>query len=600
MTLWRHLSSLLHCKRRSPPRRVRFQGDIGPMTKSSPPGAGAGQIGLFRQPPVAMARLPDGTVLLDFGRVAFGNLELGHPGGPGLTLHFGEDLREGRINRSPSGSVRYARVDLPAHSPGPVRVEPEPIGRHLQPPAILTPADWGVILPFRWVEIEGWPEGVPFGIHQAVRLARFAASWLDEAATFQCDDPMLNAIWDLCRYTIKATTFCGLYVDGDRERIPYEADAYINQLSHYCCDPDPTIARATIDHLIDAPTWPTEWASHLVFMVHEEWMRSADKAWLAGRYEAMKGKLLRARERADGLITTDPKHLKGDLVDWPRGERDGFVFTPENSVVNAFHIQSLKLMRHLAGALKRREEVASYEDEIRRKIRLFRRTFVEPGSGLVRDGASTPHCSFHATLFAVAFDLISPERRVPMLDFLVGKGMACSVYAAQYLLEALFKNGREREGLALITAPGDRSWRHMVERGATLTWEAWDHAYKPNQDWNHAWGSAPANILPRFVGGIRPHRHGWGSALIAPQPGPLRTCTVRMPTPQGLVNVSWRRDGSGFHLTYDTPAAMPVVLSLPCPSGTVRMDGVAVDATPQGDRLLMTGAPAGAHWVSVD
>ena len=24
-------------------------------------------------------------------------------------------------------------------------------------------------------------------------------------------------------------------------------------------------------------------------------------------------------------------------------------------------------------------------------------------------------------------------------------------------------------------------------------------AAKPNQDWNHAWGAAPANLLPRFL-----------------------------------------------------------------------------------------------------
>ena len=564
------------------------------------PNSPSAQINLFRQQPDRITRRSDGTFLLDFGRVAFGNLELQHPGSADLTLHFGEDLSQGSVNRAPPGTVRYARVELPARAPGTVRVEPEPIARHLDPPAILTPAEWGVILPFRWVEIEGWPEGVPFGVGDGVRLARFAASWQDEAASFQCDDPLLNAIWDLCRYTIKATTFCGLYVDGDRERIPYEADAYINQLSHYWCDPDPTIARGTIDHLIDAPTWPTEWASHLVFMVHEEWVRGADKAWLAGRYEAMKGKLLRERERADGLITTDAKLPKGDLVDWPRGERDGFVFTTENSVVNAFHIQSLKLMRNLAGALGLLDEVQGYEEEVRRKIRLFRKTFLDPASGLVRDGASTTHCSFHATLFALAFDLFPIDQRGPMLDFLVGKGMACSVYAAQYLLEALFKNGREDAAVALITAPGDRSWRHMVACGATLTWEAWDHAYKPNQDWNHAWGSAPANILPRFVGGIRPYRRGWASALIAPQPGPLKHCAVRTPTPLGPVSASWRRDTSAFHLSYETPADMPAVLSLPCPSGTVRIDGVTVGAAPQGGRLLVTNAPAGAHWVSVD
>jgi hypothetical protein len=54
---------------------------------------------------------------------------------------------------------------------------------------------------------------------------------------------MLNRIWNLSRDSIKATTFAGVFVDGDRERIAYEADAYLNQLSFYACNPDPAMAR---------------------------------------------------------------------------------------------------------------------------------------------------------------------------------------------------------------------------------------------------------------------------------------------------------------------------------------------------------------------
>ena len=69
---------------------------------------------------------------------------------------------------------------------------------------------------------------------------------------------MLNQIWDLCKYSIKATSFTGVYVVGDRERIPYEADAYINQLSHYTTDRENNIAKNTIAYFMEFPTWPTE------------------------------------------------------------------------------------------------------------------------------------------------------------------------------------------------------------------------------------------------------------------------------------------------------------------------------------------------------
>ena len=56
----------------------------------------------------------------------------------------------------------------------------------------------------------------------------------------------------------------------------------------------------------------------------------------------MKTKLLLKNARADGLIvSTEAQMRHDDLVDWPEGERDGYVFTPVNTVENAFHLRAL-------------------------------------------------------------------------------------------------------------------------------------------------------------------------------------------------------------------------------------------------------------------
>ena len=146
------------------------------------------------------------------------------------------------------------------------------------------------------------------------------------------------------------------------------------------------------------------------------------------------------------------------------------------------------------------------------------------------------------TCFRLAFGLVPADQRPQVARWLVSRGMAGSVYAAQYLLEGLFENDEAAAALALITAPGDRSWRHMVDSGATITWEAWDQKYKPNQDWNHAWGAAPANLLPRFVLGAQPLTPGWARALIQPHPGTLTHADGRLPTPRGELAVSWKQD----------------------------------------------------------
>jgi len=576
----------------------------------------AAPVHLVDEAPVTITTVAPGVQLVDFGRVAFGNLRL-MPGAAAtgkVTFHFGEAFNSGRVDRQPPGSVRYATASIELAGARPLIAAPAPDARntrqltgrevpdqfgHITPKAVLTPAEWGVVLPFRWVEVEGWPgELRPEAIR---RQSAFASTWDDEAAFFRSSEPLLNRIWDLCRYSIKATTFAGVYVDGDRERIPYEADAYLNQLSHYTTDRDVRMARDTYDHLMANGTWPTEWASHMIFMAHADWMQTGDAAWLAPRYQALKSKLLLERARADGLITSTPAQIKkGDLVDWPVTERDGFVFTPVNTVANAFYIRALALMADLARVLKHEADAADYTARERAARTAFQEKLYDPVRGVYRDGETTEHAALHSTLFPLAFGLVPDGDRARATAFVVSRGMACSVYAAQYLLEALFAEGATDAAFALITAPNDRSWKHMVESGTTITWEAWDQRYKPNQDWNHAWGAAPANLLPNYVLGARTRTPGWSVATIRPHPGPLAEAEGKIPTPRGPILINWK-NGATFQLSCTLPAGMTAQVELPASAASrgVYREGKPVPARRSGGWWVIEGAVSGNQTFEV-
>jgi hypothetical protein len=188
--------------------------------------------------------------------------------------------------------------------------------------------------------------------------------------------------------------------------------------------------------------------------------------------------------------------------------------TEINTVVNAFHLAALKRMAELALALGKLDEAEEFGARARKTHAEFQRRLFDSERGLYRDGVNTDHISLHANLFPLAFGLVPEQKKSGVVEWLQDQDMDCSVYAAQYLLEGLFRNNGETKALELITAPTDRSWRHMVASGTTITWEAWDLKYKPNQDWNHAWGAAPANLLPRFVLGVEPLEPGWSQASI--------------------------------------------------------------------------------------
>ena len=57
----------------------------------------AAPVKLVEQSPVEISRISPEVILVDFGRVAFGNLKLNAPAGAEhkVTIHFGEALRAG-------------------------------------------------------------------------------------------------------------------------------------------------------------------------------------------------------------------------------------------------------------------------------------------------------------------------------------------------------------------------------------------------------------------------------------------------------------------------------------------------------------------------
>jgi alpha-L-rhamnosidase len=503
-----------------------------------------------------------GRWFADFGRHAFGWLELSLESADGETveIRLGEKNVGNTVDLHPGGTIRAASVQLPLQrGRHRYRIETPVDQRNTTGAAVLLPPEFGVVLPFRYVEIIGYT-----GKPAAADLVQVRLEYpFDETASaFRSSDPALDAVWGFCKYSIRATTFCGVYVDGDRERIPYEADAYINQLGHYAVDREFSLARHSHEYLLAHPTWPTEWKSHSVMMAWADYEATGDTRSLARSYDILRrDKIYPDRARPDGLVDTSDLR---DLVDWPPGERDDYDFRPVNTVVNAFHCHTLQLMARIATALGRAAEATDFASTATRARDSFHRVLFNPATGRYRDGENSTHESFHASVFALAFGLVPPEAKSAVVSFLKSRGIACSVYVAQYLLEALFEAGEAEYAISLMTAQTERSWHNMLQQGATITWEAWDNRYKPNQDWNHAWGAAPANIIPRYVLGVRPLEPGYGRVLIAPQPGPLREVHGTVPTIRGPIRVDAVRNANNrWQIDYAVPPGVTVELLQP-------------------------------------
>lgn len=572
--------------------------------------------------PATIKSISASETFIDFGKAAFGRLRLtlfGTYGSDTVTVHLGEAQKDGRINRTPGGTIRYSVYKLILKSGwNTYEIAINPDKRNTGPNAILVPEYIGEVTPFRYCEIEGYSE--PIHKNQVVQVTAFYP--FDESESyFNSSDSVLNQVWNLCKYSIKATSFCGTYVDGDRERIPYEADAYINQLGHYGVSREYSMARHSEEYLINRPTWPTEWILQSVLMAWNDYLYTGNKESLQHFYTDLKAKALLPLADESGLISTktgkvtpevlESIHFAGtlkDIVDWPQtgilglgknepGETDGFVFKDLNTVVNAYHYQAVNQLAQIAKVLNQESDEKQFAAQALKIKTAFNNKLLDKKNGVYFDGIGTDHSSLHANMFPLTFGLV-PEKSVSKVSrFVQSRGMACSVYGSQFLMDAVYDGNNADYGLELLSSTSERSWYNMIRVGSTISLEAWDNKYKPNQDWNHAWGAVPANIIPRKLMGIEPLEPGFRKIRIKPQPASLEYAEIKCPTIRGDVLMSFRNQPQqSFSLNLALPANTTADVYLPfwSKSQKVMMNGNAVKYRLEGNFVVIENVGSGS------
>ena len=498
--------------------------------------------------PVSVVTNAAGTVLVDCGRHAAGwiETEVSEPGD--YTFIWGEMVdAAGSVQTNDfftrrQGTIRCActkgRFEEMGWTRIPYRKGNDGVFCH---DAV---GKFGTIMPFRWLEVVRAPFPVTF---DNIRQVPVYYPYDMGEESFSCDSPELVRVHDFCKHTIRATTYMGKFIDGDRERLPYEADSYITQLGTYAITSDDTLVRAMADYFATHTTWPTEWKQFFIRIVHDDWMRSGRTDLVRKHYDLMRNvKSWRSLRRGDGLLVTPGETMTDspdggkfcDIADWAMCYRDGFVFTDVNAIVNALHYRNLRELEEMARAIGKHEDANMFAEEAKSTFDAYQRVLFDAGSGRYRDGVGTDHATVQGNAMALACGVVPAEHVGSVADYVVSKGFSCSTYMAQFVLEALFVAGRDKEAIRLMSSNGSRSWLGMMAKGATITMEFWDLTMEePGRvpDMNHAWSTAPLNIINRFVLGMTPLEAGFRRVRISPQPGSLSRVAADIPTPRGVV-----------------------------------------------------------------
>ncbi|MGZ4961484.1 MAG: alpha-L-rhamnosidase-related protein [Limisphaerales bacterium] len=555
------------------------------------------EVRYFDFPAVSVTNTAPGSWFVDFGQDAFGYLSVRAGGGfagSNVVVRFGEMRKGNSIETKPPGLVRYGTNTFTLQSDKAIYdIHPPHTGGAVNPPT-----NFGSVMPFRYVELRNFP-----GIFTTADIVqhRLAADFDTNAARFESSSAALNSIWNLCRNSMQWLTFDGVYIDGDRERKPYEADAYIQQLSTYAVQNDFKMPRCSFEYLVAHPTWPTEWSFHMVFIAWADYMQTGNKDLLVKYYDVLKKKCLLDHARADGLIRGNGKN---DVIDWPPADRDGYDMKLEyKAVVNAFYYRCMVIMEQVARATGHKKDAADFKHRAANVYKSFDKVLWNETSQNYIDGEGSAHPSAHANFFPLAFGLVPQEKRATVLKFLHDRteangGMVPSVYGAQYLLEALFENDDTDMALGLITTNSSRSWLNMMNAGSTLTTEAWSFEDKANQDWNHAWGSAPGNLTTRYVLGVRPLKPGFSEVIIQPRLGTtLQFVKGTVPTIRGAIELSVQIHDGDMDLSLQIPATITATVMLPTTNKAIILDGKTVSGSRSNQWLVLKNVSAGSHEI---
>lgn len=437
--------------------------------------------------------LPCGGIFYDFGTEITATLKIKATGKSGDTVRIlcGEELDDSEVR------VRHAmRCDCDYDETWILRGQEE----------TLEQFDYKA---FRYVTLIPSSRDVMINsVNAVVRHAHFD----DDACTLECDDKILESVFNLCKSGVKYGTQ-EVYVDcPTREKGQYAGDMTVTSGAQLWLTGDIyMLEKGILDHARSARIDPglmavlsgsfmqeiADYSLQFPLLLLRHYQFTGDRAFLSSMLPVAEDMLTHFQQyaREDGLL--DGVTDKWNLVDWPEESRDGYDFAlPKpigpgaHNVLNAFYVGCVRNVEQIKDILGKEHD--NYGERL---VSAFNRAFFRPNLGLYVDTENSCHTSIQSNMLAPFYGFLPKGYEKSVGDFLVSKGMACGVYMSYFLMRGLCKLGYYEHVYDLITSTDENSWYNMIQDGATTCMEAWGKDKKDNTSFCHPWSSAPITVL---------------------------------------------------------------------------------------------------------
>ena len=530
----------------------------------------------------------DPTITLDAGRLINGRifLDIEAAAGTLVDIGYGQTLVKGRL--VPYLSRRTPMADQYSSKDG--RQQFETFG-------------WRN---FRYVQLTFRGMLKPVKVHQFKLISESYPAELK--GRFECNDDMLNWIWQACVETARVCTRDRLMNDSFREKREM-GDSSVILHAFYAAFGDLAIIRQYFTNLKrgqrTSGMLPSailgqrrefnsiflDGGAYTVLKVWEYYEMCGNKAVLEELFEHLHRYIRHLEQYADkdGLLSQLPYPI---YFDWADLDLSGV-----SLCLNAVFSQSMKCMASMAHVLRKKEIAAEYREKHRRLAAILPRLFWDDKRGVFVDAihgaVQSQHVSEHANMLMLLFGLADDSQAQRAIKFLrepsleIGQMEPSFIWAA----EGLFKVNAGRFAVEMM----QRRYARIRKQGLDTVSEMWSlrgdrylgrWRARDSRSAAQSCGVSPAYLLSRYVLGIAPLRPGFEEVLISPRLCGLSWAKGTWPSPLGNIDVIWEKAGNVFRIDCELPKGMQGRLVLPpeiLPIESIKIDGRTMNIEGIGD-----------------
>ena len=121
-------------------------------------------------------------------------------------------------------------------------------------------------------------------------------------------------------------------------------------------------------------------------------------------------------------------------------------------------------------------------------------------------------------------------------------------------------------------------------------------------DWNHAWGSAPGNIITNYIMGIQPLKPGFEVVRIKPQINKIKTAKLNYSTIRGEIYMSIINNyNKRFSMDINILANMKAEIHFPkyFDNQKIKMNGKIIDYIEKENFLIVQNIGSGHKYFCI-